>query len=138
MRLIFVILSAGLFVSSLVLWISSLGKTCVVAHYGIADIRALNGELYLRGPRLLDTKASEVVRSFAGFGFLNARNAWIITIPLWAVTVGAGVAYLLSLMLRRHSTAAHCPHCSYNLTGNTSGVCPECGMKTPTESLPNT
>jgi len=22
-----------------------------------------------------------------------------------------------------------CPHCSYNLTGNTSGVCPECGRQ---------
>ena len=21
----------------------------------------------------------------------------------------------------------HCPHCSYNLTGNVSGICPECG-----------
>ncbi len=26
----------------------------------------------------------------------------------------------------------HCLHCSYNLTGNTSGVCPECGSSIPT------
>ncbi|MFN0135001.1 MAG: hypothetical protein ACKVS9_02670 [Phycisphaerae bacterium] len=30
-------------------------------------------------------------------------------------------------LLRRRSLAGHCPKCSYNLTGNTSGVCPECG-----------
>jgi hypothetical protein len=28
---------------------------------------------------------------------------------------------------RRRSLRGFCPHCSYSLTGNTSGVCPECG-----------
>ncbi len=28
-----------------------------------------------------------------------------------------------------------CPICRYNLTGNTSGVCPECGSVTPTEPI---
>lgn len=23
----------------------------------------------------------------------------------------------------------HCPKCEYNLTGNTTGVCPECGKE---------
>jgi uncharacterized paraquat-inducible protein A len=34
--------------------------------------------------------------------------------------------------LRKHrarTTSDSCPTCSYNLTGNTSGVCPECGTK---------
>lgn len=128
-RLIFVILSAGLFVGSLVLWIYSLNKTCVVAHCGIADIRALYGELYLRGPHTLDPNAIGVVKSFAGFGFLNAPSVWIIIIPLWAVTFGAGLAYLFALMLRRHSMDGHCTHCGYNLACNTSGVCPECGTR---------
>ena len=32
-------------------------------------------------------------------------------------------------------TAGHCCSCSYNLTGNTSGVCPECGNATTPTSL---
>ena len=27
----------------------------------------------------------------------------------------------------------HCPHCGYNLTGNESGVCPECSTPVPTQ-----
>jgi len=33
---------------------------------------------------------------------------------------------------RRHPCELLCTHCSYNLTGNVSGVCPECG--TPIQS----
>jgi len=39
-----------------------------------------------------------------------------------------------SLRLRRLVRLGHCLHCTYNLTGNTSGVCPECG--TPTAPRP--
>jgi len=28
---------------------------------------------------------------------------------------------------RRRFPPGHCPSCGYNLTGNQSGVCPECG-----------
>ena len=30
---------------------------------------------------------------------------------------------------RRRIPPGHCQHCGYNLTGNVSGVCPECGRK---------
>ena len=33
--------------------------------------------------------------------------------------------------LRRRDLSGHCP-CGYNLTGNTSGVCPECGVEVQT------
>jgi len=32
---------------------------------------------------------------------------------------------------RRRIPPGHCPGCGYNLTGNTSGVCSECGKPTP-------
>ncbi|HPM24999.1 MAG TPA: hypothetical protein PLP66_13915 [Phycisphaerae bacterium] len=51
--------------------------------------------------------------------------------------LGLAVASLLIGVLagvRRHRILArtprphgHCPKCGYDLTGNTSGVCPECG-----------
>ena len=30
---------------------------------------------------------------------------------------------------RRRIPQGHCPRCGYNLTGNVSGICPECGEK---------
>jgi len=32
----------------------------------------------------------------------------------------------------------HCTACGYDLTGNTSGVCPECGKTVPDQSSPET
>lgn len=40
----------------------------------------------------------------------------------------AGLALLKKgLRPRRKGTDPHCRHCEYNLTGNVSGICPECG-----------
>jgi hypothetical protein len=48
--------------------------------------------------------------------------------------VGAVVLMFVILPCVSHFRASHragnkgiCPRCSYDLTGNTSGVCPECG-----------
>ena len=38
---------------------------------------------------------------------------------------GAGIAWMVSR--RRRVSPGHCRKCRYDLTGNTSGVCPECG-----------
>jgi len=48
--------------------------------------------------------------------------------PLWLPLV---VATVLTATLwwrdRRRIPPGHCQKCGYNLTGNVSGVCPECG-----------
>jgi hypothetical protein len=31
----------------------------------------------------------------------------------------------------------HCPHCGYDLTGNVSGVCPECGQSARQTARPS-
>jgi len=133
-RLTLIILSAGVLVASIVLWICSLNKICVVAHYGDADIRALNGQLYLEGPRSYQQKPNGVIRSFAGFGYLNGPNFLLLIVPIWVVALAAGVAYLFALIWRRHPVQGHCTHCGYNLAGNTSGICPECGTRIPAVS----
>ena len=49
--------------------------------------------------------------------------------PLWFPFL---IFFIPSLMLYRRSRAhppGHCKTCGYNLTGNVSGVCPECGVK---------
>ena len=63
-------------------------------------------------------------------------NRWTVIdaeIPLWFV------AWLFSLFpmtwfvlqIRRKSRLGLCPRCGYNLTGNSSGTCPECGTPVP-------
>jgi len=55
---------------------------------------------------------------------------WVV--PFWAVCGLAALPPALLLrrrhVLRRRRSAGLCPVCGYNLTGNVSGVCPECGM----------
>ena len=61
-------------------------------------------------------------------------NYTAIRIPFWALAVALSVAparYILRAY-RNHiqrRRVGHCQQCFYNLTGNISGVCPECGSK---------
>ena len=52
-----------------------------------------------------------------------------IVIPLWAFPLAFAIAPGIwgVLAYRRFRPKGHCAACSYDLTGNTSGVCPECG-----------
>jgi hypothetical protein len=50
--------------------------------------------------------------------------------PWWLPMVIFGIVPLVALsrwLLRRRIPEGHCQGCGYNLTGNVSGVCPECG-----------
>ena len=52
--------------------------------------------------------------------------AWDFEIPLWLpfLAIAIPTAYLFH---RDRPLPGHCQGCEYNLTGNESGVCPECG-----------
>src|SRR6185437_5858848 len=74
-------------------------------------------------------------RFIGAFGFGYSRNdsisQSIYQIPLWCVVVVSG-AWPMSWACKRarrqfRRCKQMCVHCNYNLTGNTSGVCPECG-----------
>ena len=57
-------------------------------------------------------------------------SAFEISLPLWLPFLI--VAFPTAILWRRERwiPAGHCRECGYNLTGNVSGVCPECGKKT--------
>ena len=53
-----------------------------------------------------------------------------IVLPLWLPALAALVPGSLALrrfVARKRRRSGSCPACSYDLTGNVSGVCPECG-----------
>jgi hypothetical protein len=56
------------------------------------------------------------------------------SVPHWvpALLFASLPAYQLRRRGRKRRHAGHCPGCGYDLTGNVSGVCPECGIEAPT------
>jgi hypothetical protein len=50
-----------------------------------------------------------------------------VQIPLWAPWLMVLLPTLWLWRLDRRRPPGACPACAYNLTGNTTGVCPECG-----------
>jgi hypothetical protein len=59
---------------------------------------------------------------------------WRTRVPFWILL---GLALLPTAWLwsgdSRKIPVGHCQRCGYNLTGNVSGVCPECGTAIPRE-----
>lgn len=55
-----------------------------------------------------------------------------VFVPLWLPFLLTLLAIaILVIRNRRRIPVGHCPQCRYDLTGNTSGVCPECGLAVP-------
>ncbi len=139
-----VVKSVGLVVCVLILaaWGASLVLFVQVPYGGNAAI-ALRG-----GGVLLLTGVSERggpmtwhVRTESGYG-LGLRGPYpglttwrrggrtlITWWPLWPVFLAAAVPTTLLWWRDRRYPKGHCQTCGYDLTGNTSGVCPECGEK---------
>ena len=62
----------------------------------------------------------------------NGRFRFLV--PLWIVMVlGGAVTGLLFRLHRRRPAPGHC-RCGYDLTGNVSGTCPECGVEAVSET----
>ena len=58
-----------------------------------------------------------------------------LTFASWVVAMVVGVPFALARMAKRKSTEfPACKSCSHNLTGNETGVCPECGTEVSKEA----
>lgn len=62
-------------------------------------------------------------------------SGWAMRVPIWPMLVVSAifVASPLAIRAKRRARAkrGECPACGYDLTGNTTGVCPECGGGDP-------
>lgn len=68
--------------------------------------------------------------SFAFWG--KGKAAFSSFTPIWPSAMAlAVVTAVLWLFIPRRYPACHCQNCGYNLTGNVSGICPECGKNVP-------
>jgi hypothetical protein len=78
--------------------------------------------------------------NFAGFLFRRQSDdtedfaTTVAAVPVWPLSLlfaALPAARLYRRLHRRHPLGL-CPRCGYNLTGNVSGVCPECGSPAET------
>ncbi len=67
----------------------------------------------------------------------TAGNPSFVSLPLWMplalLLVSTASVWWLD---RRRIPPGHCQHCGYDLTGNVSGRCPECGTLIEREGKP--
>ena len=75
-------------------------------------------------PRLLARTGVEMRSNLAG----NPGLLWIL-VPLWLLLLLAGVPTAFLFWRDRRKPPGHCRQCGYDLTGNVSGRCPECGAE---------
>ena len=57
-------------------------------------------------------------------GFMGLQQYWI---PLWMPLMFPLFVCVVIWWRNRRYPSDHCLKCGYNLTGNQSGICPECG-----------
>lgn len=96
------------------------------------------------GGGLGPTQASiqEIDWSGFGFGWPHAelqfyRVVLHKTLPFWIPFLLIAIpTAILFYRDRPRPKPGHCPACRYNLTGNTSGVCPECGERVQCDAPP--
>jgi hypothetical protein len=62
-------------------------------------------------------------------GCADVGRYYAVWVPIWVpfLAFAGPTVYLWSR--DRRPAPGHCPNCGYDLTGNVSGVCPECGQK---------
>ncbi len=84
----------------------------------------------------LDGWAFTVARAAHGWGLDISGNsnppAVVVSTPLWLPTLLFAIYPAIAVLCRRirgrlSSDPSLCSQCGYNLTGNQSGTCPECG-----------
>ena len=91
------------------------------AHYRFALIQAIVIPEILLLPKGYHSAIMQVIATIVGSGVYALTVTWMA----------------MPWLRRSTGKTGHCQSCGYSLTGNTSGVCPECGTAVnPTTSKP--
>jgi hypothetical protein len=130
-------------------WDRPAQKISIASHHGGVSIdRLAPANVNCRSPRLAFSRgagyhaepasATPAAPSvpprwrLAGFSFTDGRVEDLavqdVVVPYWfLVAVSAGITIASAERSSRRPPMGCCPACAYNLTGNVSGICPECG-----------
>ena len=65
----------------------------------------------------------------------TSRRWACLSIPIWYFAAASLALFLFAEWRRRRFPSHHCQRCGYNLSGNTSGRCPECGAAIPEQQM---
>ncbi|HNO78689.1 MAG TPA: hypothetical protein PKN33_11570 [Phycisphaerae bacterium] len=83
--------------------------------------------------KLVDLPIATRGRSFAPDG-IRIRFLGRVSIRPWIPLIAFAILAFILWRLRRFA-GGHCQQCGYDLTGNESGVCPECGTASDHSTL---
>lgn len=92
--------------------------------WGIRGSTGPNAFRAAPGSRWLPTRGLAGIRS--GSGPTIPMNHWFV--PTYVIALPLFGVALAPLLFRRRPAAGCCRTCGYDLTGNVSGRCPECGV----------
>jgi hypothetical protein len=151
------LVSLLLCVATVVLWVRTLQWNTFVAYDATITARGVQWQYYVdtyegtvHFARLMNADRTSQLPG-GKFRFLTFRitsrssltgaRYWVatgagywrqhLTLPCWMIGVACAVLPGLRLIQQirnaRRASVGTCGHCSYDLTGNTSGICPECG-----------
>jgi hypothetical protein len=89
---------------------------------------------FARQPRPNETRSGTLIKR-PGFAMLTGANLVYMQLSIWIplglivlFAVYPAIALIAGPLRRRHRRRKGlCTTCGYNLTGNTTGTCPECG-----------
>jgi hypothetical protein len=70
----------------------------------------------------------------AGFVYNRSSNHLDIGVPIWLPFLLFAAPTTWLWHRNRRVPPGHCRKCRYDLTGITTGICPECGTATETEA----
>ena len=69
--------------------------------------------------------------------FSRRDRQHLLELPLWPLLILGGAVIAWLWRRDRMVIPGTCTQCRYDLTGNTSGVCPECGLSVPPKQPPS-
>ncbi len=89
----------------------------------LLPIMCVGGAAALPGAWLVDWMGVST-----GWVGLRTSNFWLPAVAIVNAVIYGAFARLVFECGKSNPGKGHCAECGYNLTGNVSGVCPECGL----------
>ncbi len=105
------------------LWHGRVRFLTPIRGWGSFSMKPLSHFASVIGPR---TWWDKIDLKWPGTWAIGPGMGRIWNIPLWMPFAAVAIPTAILWRRDRRPLKGHCLHCGYNLTGNESGVCPEC------------